>query len=285
VDSPVAIIFLTVKMIRASDMFQGQTSPSSCRSADKSGWKSRMVEHLAPVGASQAVQVAILLQRIEPPWSVAMYHQGFVIDFWVLVGLLSLEQNINYLKNLVTHSHNRSLVSPSDHKAFVEPLELALGLSCTVGRFAQERPNVSVGFAGTAALSFPGALLVARTHPRPGTKAILAAEPAHVHTNFGKQHRGTQNIKTRNGLQNGVGVCLSCHKDVPSGRLVYRIISTIGSRLGMIPKTDPEHQKLIGWAMFVAANIETFGTLAAGIIVLIVVILLVRRKKARKVRK
>jgi hypothetical protein len=47
-----------------------------------------------------------------------------------------------------------------------------------------------------------------------------------------------------------VGVCLSCHKDVPSGRMVYRIISAVGNRLGLIPKTDHEHQGLIGRALF-----------------------------------
>ena len=101
----------------------------------------------------------------------------------------------------MTHSHNGSLVSPSDHKAFVEPLEPALGLSCAIGRLAKKRAHVDVVFAGTTAFSLPGALLVARTHPSPGTKTILASEPAHVHTDLRKQHCCTQHIKTRNGLK------------------------------------------------------------------------------------
>ena len=77
-----------------------------------------------------------------------------------------------------------------------------------------------------------------------------------------------------------VGVCLSCHKEVPSGRFVYRVISRVGDTLGMIPKTDAEHQKLIGRAMFVAANVEIFGPLLAIIVVLILVIFFIRKRRA-----
>ena len=64
-----------------------------------------------------------------------------------------------------------------------------------------------------------------------------------------------------------VGVCLSCHKEIPSGRFVYRFISKVGGILGLIPKTDAEHQKLIMRAMFIAANVEVFG----GLIVMLIV--------------
>ena len=76
-----------------------------------------------------------------------------------------------------------------------------------------------------------------------------------------------------------VGVCLSCHKDLPSGNFVYRMISKAGSVLGMIPKTDAEHQKLIGRAMFVAANVEVFGTLILVVAVVAVMLYLIMRKK------
>ena len=52
------------------------------------------------------------------------------------------------------------------------------------------------------------------------------------------------------------GVCLSCHQEIPEARFVYRIISKLGDALGMIPATDTEHQKLVGKAMFIAANLE-----------------------------
>jgi CDGSH-type Zn-finger protein len=77
-----------------------------------------------------------------------------------------------------------------------------------------------------------------------------------------------------------VGVCLSCHKEIPSGRFVYRVISKVGGMVGLIPKTDAEHQKLIGRAMFIAANVEIFGTLVAGIIVIILIVYFVRRRRA-----
>ena len=75
-----------------------------------------------------------------------------------------------------------------------------------------------------------------------------------------------------------IGVCLSCHKDIPTGTLTYRVVSKVGNVLGLIPKTDAEHQKLIARAMFVAANVEIFGF---PILVLVVVlgIYLVRRKR------
>lgn len=78
-----------------------------------------------------------------------------------------------------------------------------------------------------------------------------------------------------------LGVCLSCHREIPEGRLVYRIISKVGDTLGMIPKTDAEHMKLIGKAMFLAANLQIFGPLVGLLLVLIfVVVPIIRRRKA-----
>ena len=76
-----------------------------------------------------------------------------------------------------------------------------------------------------------------------------------------------------------VGVCLSCHKEIPSGRFVYRVIAKVGSMTGLTPKTDAEHQKLIGRAMFIAANVEIFGVLIGIIVVLIVIVYFARRKR------
>jgi hypothetical protein len=80
-----------------------------------------------------------------------------------------------------------------------------------------------------------------------------------------------------------VGVCLSCHKEIPSGRFVYRVLSKVGGVLGLIPKTDAEHQKLIIRAMFIAANVEVFGAFIGGLIVALLVIYFVffRRRRAR----
>ncbi|MBW2441627.1 MAG: hypothetical protein JRH12_14215 [Deltaproteobacteria bacterium] len=47
----------------------------------------------------------------------------------------------------------------------------------------------------------------------------------------------------------------------------------------MIPKTDADHQKLIGKAMFIAANVQIFGILIAVIVILLAVVYFARRKK------
>ena len=77
-----------------------------------------------------------------------------------------------------------------------------------------------------------------------------------------------------------IGVCLSCHKDIPTGTFTYRAISKVGDVLGLIPKTDQEHKKLIGRAMFIAANVELFG-LPILILLVLLTIYLVRRKRKK----
>lgn len=77
-----------------------------------------------------------------------------------------------------------------------------------------------------------------------------------------------------------IGVCISCHKDVPSGKFAYRAVSTVGSVLGLIPKTDEEHQTLIGRALYIAANVELLGgVIGATVVAMIVIFFIVRRKK------
>ena len=76
-----------------------------------------------------------------------------------------------------------------------------------------------------------------------------------------------------------VGVCISCHKDVPDGNLSYRAVSKIGSMLGLIPTNDAEHQQLIGRALWIAATVEVFGTALAGIVIFLLIVYFVRRKK------
>ena len=75
------------------------------------------------------------------------------------------------------------------------------------------------------------------------------------------------------------GVCLSCHQEIPEGRFVYRVISTVGDALSMIPATDEEHQKLVGKAMFIAANVQIFGPIV-GIVVIALFIGVLRRRKS-----
>lgn len=78
-----------------------------------------------------------------------------------------------------------------------------------------------------------------------------------------------------------VGVCLSCHKDIPSGKVIYQFISKVGEVLGMIPKTDQEHKALIARAMFIAANVEIFTPIIIGMLAFVFVIYYGRRKRNR----
>jgi CDGSH-type Zn-finger protein len=78
-----------------------------------------------------------------------------------------------------------------------------------------------------------------------------------------------------------IGVCLSCHKHVPDGAFAYRVVSKAGSVLGLIPKTDEEHQKLIGRALYMAANVEVLGGIVFATLVVIVGIYFVFRRKKR----
>ena len=48
---------------------------------------------------------------------------------------------------------------------------------------------------------------------------------------------------------------------------------------GLAPATDAEHQKLIGRAMFIAANVEIFGVLIGIILILLVIVYFARRKR------
>ena len=76
-----------------------------------------------------------------------------------------------------------------------------------------------------------------------------------------------------------VGVCLSCHKEIPSGRFIYRIFSKAGDYLGLIPKSNAEHQQLINRAMFITANVELFGIVIVGIFLLALIIYFVVRRR------
>ena len=74
------------------------------------------------------------------------------------------------------------------------------------------------------------------------------------------------------------GGCLSCHREISEGRFVYQMIVKLGDALGMVTSTDAGHMKLIGKAMFIAANLQIFGPLATEIRVLFLVIFFKRRK-------
>ena len=104
-----------------------------------------MVELLRPLCRQlvpDGFDVAILEQSLNPSRSIAFDDEGLIVDSGVPVRLLSAQHQIDDLEHPVCNGHDSSLVSPSDHKSFVESLKLALGLSGTVGRFAQEGAHV-----------------------------------------------------------------------------------------------------------------------------------------------
>mgnify|MGYP000070740851 CR=1 FL=1 len=77
-----------------------------------------------------------------------------------------------------------------------------------------------------------------------------------------------------------VGTCMACHQDIPTGTFTYRILSTVGSALGLVPKTDLEHQTLIRRVMYLAAGVEVFGTLALAAVVVGVGIYVFRKRRS-----
>lgn len=68
----------------------------------------------------------------------------------------------------------------------------------------------------------------------------------------------------------------------PDGRFVYQVVSKIGAFLDLVPKNDPEHRTLISRAMFIAANVEIFGTMALAILALLLVVFTLRRRRRRR---
>ena len=59
-----------------------------------------------------------------------------------------------------------------------------------------------------------------------------------------------------------VGVCISCHKDLPDGNLAISAIVKAGDILGMTPHFDEEHSALLNSDIKLAAYIRIFGPTA-----------------------
>jgi hypothetical protein len=76
-----------------------------------------------------------------------------------------------------------------------------------------------------------------------------------------------------------VGICIACHKVVPSGTLAYRALSEVGSRLGLVPTTDKDHQRLVHRILFMAANLEFYGTVFLFLAILGCIYWLARRRR------
>src|SRR5690348_7415929 len=70
--------------------------------------------------------------------------------------------------------------TPSTQPTILPHEVLALGPACRPCRLAQETPQPAIPIRAAAALALPGTLMVARTHPRPGTQMFRIAKTAHV---------------------------------------------------------------------------------------------------------
>ncbi len=68
-----------------------------------------------------------------------------------------------------------------------------------------------------------------------------------------------------------LGVCISCHHEIPDANISYKIIAAVGDTFGLVPETDADHMKLISKAMFIAANVQIFGPAVAALVILFLV--------------
>jgi hypothetical protein len=79
----------------------------------------------------------MLHQSIQPPGSVSLYHQSFIIDSGVLVWLPSTQDYEYDLKYFVPNGDNGSFESPSDQEPLKKRFELAVRFPGAVGDFTQ----------------------------------------------------------------------------------------------------------------------------------------------------
>jgi hypothetical protein len=76
-------------------------------------------------------------------------------------------------------------------------------------------------------------------------------------------------LKEQRDNMERAGACVACHSKIPDGYIAYRVLAEVGSHLGLVPKNDAEHKKLIGRIMFIAANVEVFGGLFLVLLILL----------------
>ena len=86
----------------------------------------------------------------------------------------------------------------------------------------------------------------------------------------------TQEQRTR---MERVGVCISCHQELPEGNLSISILTRMAGVFGLSPYTDSDHMALLKGDIILAANVKVFTPI---LIFIIIVVILVRRRKKRK---
>ncbi len=85
--------------------------------------------------------------------------------------------------------------------------------------------------------------------------------------------------KQRDNMER-VGVCLSCHQDIPDGTPSIGMLKKIRKIAGTTPSTDEEHQGLVQDITRIATRVKVYGPIAAVIVLaLLVWFFFARRKK------
>jgi hypothetical protein len=79
-----------------------------------------------------------------------------------------------------------------------------------------------------------------------------------------------------------VGVCMSCHKDIPSGTVPIKMLVKAGNILGKVPFNDEEHSKLLNddlkWAALTKVAIPILLAFAA-----LLIFYFIRRRRKSKI--
>jgi hypothetical protein len=77
-----------------------------------------------------------------------------------------------------------------------------------------------------------------------------------------------------------VGVCLSCHQDIPNGTPSIAMIKKIREMASTAPSTHEEHQDLVQDIIRTATGVQVYGPIAVAIVLgLLVWVFFNRRKK------
>jgi decaheme cytochrome c component MtrC/MtrF-like protein len=79
-----------------------------------------------------------------------------------------------------------------------------------------------------------------------------------------------------------VGVCISCHQDIPDGNLSMLAITSAGEMLGMVPHSDKEHSDLLNSDINWAATTRLLAPILGGSMLLMIIYIIYLRRKARK---
>jgi hypothetical protein len=76
-----------------------------------------------------------------------------------------------------------------------------------------------------------------------------------------------------------VGVCISCHQDLPDGNMFVSALTSIGDKLDLTPYTDNDHSKLLNRDINLIALIQVLAPFLVGVIIILILIRRYRKKR------